>query len=103
MVFIPGDDKVNNITDRELLKEKIINKQKNTNKKMKNPTFVKFCKFLFYFIGLFSMYILGRKLLEKYGFMTVIKNEDNNKNNQDQDNYKKIDLKELKQQANKND
>jgi len=95
---------------KEILKEKV--HKNKVIKKVKNPLFVLICKLIFYLICLVSLYILGRKILEKYGFIIIPENENENKSSNNSRNGKitteEIPLKtsemtEVKNQVNKND
>lgn len=96
------------IDSRAAIREKIekIKQEEKTNKKIKNPTFVKICKFIFYLICLISLYIVVTKLLEKFGFTINpveinINSSTYNKssiNNTDEIPLKKFEITEVKQQ-----
>lgn len=115
MALVPESTKSsNNIIDtRAAIKEKIAKKrqeQKN-NKKTKNPVFVRISKFIFYLICLVSLYIVVRKLLEKYGFIINLKETSTNISNNtktslnstDEIPLKQCEITEIKQQGNKAD
>ena len=93
------------IDPRDVLKEKA--HKKKQSKKVKNPLFVLICKFLFYFLCMVSFYIIGRKLLEKYGLIIIP--QDQNENNSSTQGGKitveeiKTEMTEIKNQVNKND
>ncbi len=88
-----------------------VNEAMNSDKKTKNPYFVKTCKFIFYLICLVSLYITIKKLLEKFGF--IINPDDNSNNteivnkssikNTDEIPLKQVEISEIKQQQNKAD
>ena len=84
MALIPESSTHNKTNDshahtdfKEILKEKV--HKNKVIKKVKNPLFVLICKLIFYLICLVSLYILGRKILEKYGFIIIPENENENK------------------------
>jgi len=97
----PNDknNKVNHDT-KASIKEQIIKKRQEqikNNKKTKNPYFVKFCKFTFYLICLISLYIVIKKILEKYGFIINQVEEKNNLQNNNKSSIKNGDEIPLKQ------
>ena len=72
---------------------------------MKYPFIVFLCKFVLYSICLFSLYIIGRNLLEKYGFIispdnhieqnNFINIEESNNNNNNNNNNDLVKLSEM--------
>jgi len=102
------------IDPRTAFKNKIAEKkqEQKTNKKTKNPIFVKISKFIFYLICLISLFIVFRKLMEKFGLTvnqvetsnnTYSKNKTTSNKNTDEIPLKQFEITEIKHEANKGD
>ncbi len=101
-----------NVQTRASIKEKLEKKRQElkSNKKVKNPYFVKTCKILLYLISLISLFIVIKKLLEYFGLieMTTEANNksstvnNNNSINKDHVPLKQVELSENKQHTDKN-
>ena len=72
-----------NINYKEILQN---SKKKIIINKVKNPYIVFICKLVFYLICVFSIYIIVKKLLEKYGFIIIPEEDYNNNNNSNNNN-----------------
>lgn len=103
-----------NVQTRASIKEQIAKKrqqEKKSNKRTKNPYFVKTCKFMLYIISLISVYIVVKKLLEKFGLLELPAENNNNNNNNSKYNsnskesvpLKQVEITEVKQQTDKNE
>jgi hypothetical protein len=97
-----------NVQTRASFKEKIAQKrqqEQKSPKRTKNPYFVKTCKFMIYLISLISVYIVVKKLLEKFGFLETsvdnTKNKSTNNSGKEHVPLKQVELTEIKQQTDK--